>query len=233
MPGRDQKPLLRVLQGESLWPPPIWLMRQAGRYLPEYRTLRAQTEELITLCTSPALASEVTLQPVRRSGFDAAILFSDILLLPWALGQQLAYHEGQGPVLPPLRDAAALARLDRRRAPAALAPISETVRRVAAVLAADYPNTALIGFAGAPFTVACYMTEGRGSKDFAATRALAYRDPPLMAGLIDLLSAATIDYLTAQAEAGADALMLFDSWAGILPPSPIPAVRNRTCKAYR
>ena len=219
MPREIRKPLLRVLHGESLWPPPIWLMRQAGRYLPEYRAIRAQAGDFITLCTTPALASEVTLQPVRRFGFDAAILFSDILLLPWALGQGLEYRENEGPVLPPLRDATALEMLDPQRAPAALAPISETVRRVAAALAAEHPGAALIGFAGAPFTVACYMIDGHGTKDFPATRALAYRDPSLFHGLIDLLSSATIDYLTAQIEAGADAVMLFDSWAGILPPT--------------
>ncbi len=213
------KPLLRALHGEAVWPPPIWLMRQAGRYLPEYRAVRAKTTDFITLCTTPGLAAEVTLQPIRRFGFDAAILFSDILMLPWALGQGLEYREGEGPALPPLRDAAALAALDLRRVAAAIVPICETVRRVRAGLVAEgFADRALIGFAGAPFTVACYMVEGGGSHDFAATRAMAYGDPGLFARLISLLTEATVEYLAAQIEAGAEAIMLFDSWAGILSP---------------
>ena len=216
---RQLKPLLRVLRGEAVWPPPIWLMRQAGRYLPEYRAVRAKTRDFVTLCTTPELAAEVTLQPIRRFGFDAAILFSDILMLPWALGQGLEYREGEGPALPPLRDAAALAALDLRRVAAAVAPICETVRRVTAGLMAEgFTDRALIGFAGAPFTVACYMVEGGGSHDFAATRAMAYGDPALFARLISLLTEATVAYLAAQIEAGADAIMLFDSWAGVLSP---------------
>jgi uroporphyrinogen decarboxylase len=219
MPSAADKPLLRVLRGETIWPPPVWLMRQAGRYLPEYRAVRAQLDDFITLCTSPEYAAKVTLQPVKRFGFDAAILFSDILMLPWALGRGLSYREGEGPVLPPLRDAAAIASLDPTRLMVRVAPIMETVGRVAAVLAADHPNAALIGFAGGPFTVACYMIEGGGSKDFVATRLLAWRDPPLFIRLMDVLTETTETYLAAQIEAGADAVMLFDSWAGILPPS--------------
>ncbi len=211
------KPLLRALAGEAVWPPPVWLMRQAGRYLPEYRALRAQAGDFIALCTTPNLAAEVTLQPVRRFGMDAAILFSDILILPWALGHGLRFAEGEGPLLPPLRDRAALERLDPARVDAAVAPILETVRRVRAGL--EGTDAALIGFAGAPFTVACYMVEGHGSKDFSATRGMAYRDPELFAALIDLLTQATILYLIAQIEAGAEAIMLFDSWAGVLPPA--------------
>jgi uroporphyrinogen decarboxylase len=214
------KPLLRSLAGEAVWPPPIWLMRQAGRYLPEYRAVRAGVSDFIALCTSPSLAAEVTLQPIRRYGFDAAILFSDILILPWALGHGLTFKEGEGPVLPRLRDAAGLAALDLNRVADAVAPVMETVRRVRTGLAAEgFPGTALIGFAGAPFTVACYMVEGGGSRDFAATRAMAYGDPGLFGGLMDMLTEATIDYLSMQAEAGAEALMLFDSWAGVLSPS--------------
>ncbi len=214
------KPLLRALTGEAVWPPPIWLMRQAGRYLPEYRAIRAGVADFIALCTTPELAAEVTLQPIRRYGFDAAILFSDILILPWALGHGLAFKEGEGPVLPKLRDAAGLAALDPNRVAAAVAPVMETVRRVRAGLASEgFGQTALIGFAGAPFTVACYMVEGGGSRDFAATRAMAYADPALFAGLMDMLTESTIEYLSAQAEAGAEALMLFDSWAGVLSPS--------------
>src|SRR5580704_4089193 len=195
------KPLLRVLRGEPVWPPPIWLMRQAGRYLLEYRALRAQASDFLSLCTNPAQACEVTLQPIRRFGFDAAILFSDILILPWALGQGLAYKEGEGPVLPPLRDAAGLAALDPGRIAVAVAPIMETVRLVRAGLQSEgFAATALIGFAGAPFTVACYMVEGHGSRDFAAVRGLAYGDPALFTGLIDTLTAATIEYLAMQAE---------------------------------
>jgi uroporphyrinogen decarboxylase len=166
------KPLLRALAGEAVWPPPLWLMRQAGRYLPEYRAVRAGVKDFVALCTTPDLAAEVTLQPIRRYGFDAAILFSDILILPWALGHGLEFKEGEGPVLPKLRDAAGLAALDIARVPEAVAPVMETVRRVRAGLMSEgFGGTALIGFAGAPFTVACYMVEGGGSRDFAATRA--------------------------------------------------------------
>jgi uroporphyrinogen decarboxylase len=210
------KPLLRTLAGETVWPPPIWLMRQAGRYLPEYRAVRAKVPDFIALATTSELAAEVTLQPIRRFGFDAAILFSDILMLPWALGHGLEFREGEGPVMPPLRDAAGLAALRLERVPAAITPILETVRRVREALD---ERTALIGFAGAPFTVACYMVEGGGSRDFAATRAMAYRDPSLFRGLIDLLSEATVSYLAAQINAGAEMVMLFDSWAGVLPPA--------------
>ena len=198
----------------------MWLMRQAGRYLPEYRAVRAGVKDFVALCTTPELAAEVTLQPIRRYGFDAAILFSDILILPWALGHGLEFKEGEGPVLPRLRDAAGLAALDPSRVFDAVAPVMETVRRVRAGLAAEgFGGTALIGFAGAPFTVACYMVEGGGSRDFAATRAMAYADPGLFGGLIDTLTEATVVYLAAQAEAGAEVLMLFDSWAGVLSPS--------------
>src|SRR5271154_5880929 len=183
------KTLLRVLRGEAVWPPPVWLMRQAGRYLPEYRAIRTTVPDFITLCMTPALATEVTLQPIRRYGFDAAILFSDILILPWALGQGLAYQEGEGPVLPPLRDAAGVAALDLGRVAAAVAPIMETVRRVRAQLLDEgFGSTALIGFAGAPFTVACYMVEGHGSRDFAATRMLAWQNTSLFDRIIYLLT---------------------------------------------
>jgi uroporphyrinogen decarboxylase len=195
-------------------------MRQAGRYLPEYRATRTQAGDFLALCTNPALACEVTLQPIRRFGFDAAILFSDILILPWALGQGLAYREGEGPVMPPLRDAAGIAALDPGRIAASVAPVMETVRLVrAGLLAEGFDATALIGFAGAPFTVACYMVEGHGSRDFAAVRGMAYGDPALFAQLIDTLTAATIEYLVLQAHAGAEVLMLFDTWAGILSPA--------------
>ena len=214
------KPLLQVLAGEALWPPPVWLMRQAGRYLPEYRAVRASVPDFIALCTAPEKAAEVTLQPIRRYRFDAAILFSDILIVPWALGHGLAFQEGEGPVLPRLRDAAGLAALRPNDVAGKAAPVMETVRRVRRGLVEEgFTSTALIGFAGAPFTVACYMIEGGGSRDFAATRAMAYADPALFAGVIETVTEATITYLSQQVEAGAEALMLFDSWAGVLSPS--------------
>ena len=220
--GMDQaaKPLLRALAGEALWPPPIWLMRQAGRYLPEYRALRAKAAGFVALCTTPDLAVEVTLQPIRRYRFDAAILFSDILMVPWALGQPVDYREGEGPVLPPLRDGSGLLALKLERLPAAIAPILETVRRVrSGLLAEGFADCTLIGFAGAPFTVACYMVEGGGSRDFAATRTMAYDQPAVFDRLIALLTEATVNYLAAQIDAGAEAVMLFDTWAGILSPN--------------
>ena len=209
------KPLLRVLNGEAVWPPPMWLMRQAGRYLPEYRELRGQAGDFISLCTTPALAAEVTLQPIRRYGFDAAILFSDILMLPWALGHGLAFKEGEGPVLPWLTNAQEVAALDPGRVMGAVAPILETVGRTKAGLD---DGTALIGFAGSPFTVACYMVEGGGSKEFARIRGMAHGEPALFASLIDVLVESTVEYLSGQIAAGADAVMLFDSWAGVLSP---------------
>jgi uroporphyrinogen decarboxylase len=213
-----QKPLLRALTGEAVWPPPFWLMRQAGRYLPEYRKLRAQAGDFIALCTTPPLAAEVTLQPLRRYGMDGAILFSDILMLPWAMGQGLRYAEGEGPLLDPIRDAEGLAKLDPAGIAARIAPIMETVALVRAGLEQEAPKAALIGFAGSPFTVACYMVEGRGGGEFATARRLAYSDPALFGRLIRLLVDTTVEYLLAQAAAGAEALMLFDSWAGLLPP---------------
>ncbi len=214
------KRLLRALSGEAVWPPPVWLMRQAGRYLPEYRAVRAGVRDFVALCTTPALAAEVTLQPIRRYGFDAAILFSDILMLPWALGHGLEFKEGEGPVLPKLRDAAGVAALDPARVGERVAPIMETVRRVRAGLVTEgFADTTLIGFAGAPFTVACYMIEGGGSKDFAHVRGMAYAQPALFQRLMDVLTEASIEYLSAQVLAGAEVLMLFDSWAGVLAPS--------------
>ena len=211
------KPLLRVLDGESVWPPPIWLMRQAGRYLPEYRAVRDRAGDFIALATTPALAAEVTMQPVRRFGMDGAILFSDILIVPWALGHGLRYATGEGPVLPRVESAADLGRLDRGRVAAAVAPIGETVSRCAGMLADS--TTALIGFAGGVWTVACYMVEGGGSKDFARIRLMAWREPALLDALVSVLEAATIEYLDMQVQAGAECVMLFDTWAGVLPPS--------------
>ena len=216
------KKILRVLNGEAVWPPPVWLMRQAGRFLPEYREVRARTTGFMDLCTNPELAAEVTLQPVRRFGMDAAILFSDILVLPWALGQGLRFAEGEGPILPPIRDAAGVEALDTGRVRGAIRPILETVRLVRAALdertREGGPATTLIGFAGSPFTVACYMVEGGGSKEHAHVRAMAHGDPALFAVLMDKLVTSTITYLSAQVLAGCEVVMLFDSWAGILSP---------------
>ncbi len=219
------KPLLRVLAGETVSPPPIWLMRQAGRYLPEFRALRAQAD-FITRCMTPDTATELTLQPIRRFGMDGAILFSDILILPWSMGQQLAFIEGTGPVLEPIRTAADIVRLRSGERAERMAPVMQTLRRLRDTL--DAPGeigvgrggqTTLIGFAGAPFTVACYMVEGGGSRDFAITRGMAFSEPALFDRLIDLLIEATAAMLCEQIEAGAEAVMLFDSWSGLLPPS--------------
>ena len=227
-------PVLRVLSGEEVWPPPVWLMRQAGRYLPEYRKIRAEAGDFIALCTAPKLAAEVTLQPIRRYGFDAAILFSDILILPWALGYGLEFKEGEGPVLPRLEDEAGLAKLDPGRVASAVEPILETVRRCREGLG---PETVLIGFAGGPFTVACYMVEGGGSKEHARIRTMAQARPELLDRLIDTLTESTIEYLSAQATAGAQVLKIFDSWAGVLSPRLferfVTAPTRRIVKALR
>ena len=210
------KPLLRALKGEALARPPIWLMRQAGRYLPEYRALRADAKDFLDLALNPELAIEVTLQPVRRFGMDGAILFADILLIPYALGQALEYVSGEGPKLEPIRDAAGLARLSDARAAEILEPVMQTVKGVRAALPAD---VTLIGFAGAPWTVATYMIEGRGKTDYENCRRMMWGEPKLFAALIDKLVDATAAYLIAQADAGAEALKIFDSWAGAVPAS--------------
>jgi uroporphyrinogen decarboxylase len=216
------KKILRVLNGEAVWPPPVWLMRQAGRFLPEYRAVRATTGGFMDLCTTPEKAAEVTLQPVRRFGMDAAILFSDILVLPWALGQDLQFEEGEGPVLPPIRTAEQVEALDVARVRGAIAPILETVRLVRAALdereREGEGQATLIGFAGSPFTVACYMVEGGGSKEFAHVRAMAHGQPELFEALMEKIITATITYLSAQVLSGAEAIMLFDSWSGVLSP---------------
>jgi uroporphyrinogen decarboxylase len=209
-----QRPLPRVLAGEVLSPPPIWLMRQAGRYLPEYRATRAQAGSFLNLCYTPALAAEVTLQPIRRYGFDAAILFSDILVVPDALGQPVSFVEGEGPRLAPIRIASDLSRLQASATRPKFARVFEAVAR----LRQDLPDaTSLIGFCGAPWTVATYMVAGRGTPDQAEARLWAYRDPAGVAALLDLLCDVSIDYLSGQVEAGADLLQIFDSWAGSLP----------------
>lgn len=210
------KRLLRVLHGEPLDVPPVWLMRQAGRYLPEYRAVRAQAGSFLELCYSPELAEEVTLQPIRRFGFDAAILFADILLVPHALGQKLWFVEGEGPRLKPISDAAALGQLKTvDEIDDVLEPVYATVARLTRSLPQE---VTLIGFAGAPWTVATYMVAGRGTPDQGPARNWMYRDPAGFAQLIDLITEATIHYLSRQIEAGAEAVKLFDSWAGSLAP---------------
>ncbi len=207
-------PLLAVLHGDRIDPPPVWLMRQAGRYLPEYRALRAAKGGFLELVYDSVTAAEITLQPVRRFDMDAAILFSDILIVPHAMGMGLSFGVGEGPRLtPPLLDG------DFEALTPALshfAPIYDTVRRVAAALP---PATALIGFAGSPWTVATYMVAGAGSKDQAEARRLAYRDPAAFQALIDRIVHVTVDYLSGQIEAGAQTVQLFDSWSGSLAPA--------------
>ncbi len=206
--------LVKVLNGETASTPPIWLMRQAGRYLEEYRKVRAGAGSFLQLCYTPKLAAEVTLQPIRRFGFDAAILFSDILVVPDALGQEVAFREGEGPVLAAFDDEAGLARLDRNGFLERLAPVFEAIGLIRGELGDD---TALIGFCGAPWTVATYMVGGRGSPDQAAARLWAYRDRQGFARLIELLVEVSADYLCAQIEAGVQTVQIFDSWAGNLP----------------
>jgi uroporphyrinogen decarboxylase len=214
METKPAKPLLRALTDEALSSPPWWLMRQAGRYLPEYRQVRVRARDFVELCLTPALAAELTLQPIRRYGMDAAILFSDILMVPYALGQKLAFREGEGPVLDRIEGPAGVANLEHGHMASSMDPVFETVCRVKGML--DH-RTTLIGFAGAPWTVATYMVEGGGSRDFRRVKSWAYRDPQGFDALIDLLVDATIEYLSGQIEAGAEAVQLFDSWAGVLP----------------
>jgi uroporphyrinogen decarboxylase len=209
------KPLCQVLEGQRQAVPPIWLMRQAGRYLPEYMAVRKTVSSVLDLCFTPKLAAEVTLQPIRRFGFDAAILFSDILVIPHALGRQVRFAIGEGPQLEPLDDPAAIAKLCDAVDDQVLAPIYETIRLVETALP---PNVAFLGFCGAPWTVATYMVAGRGTPDQAPARIFAYRHPEAFNRLIDILAKASADYLVRQLQAGVDAVQLFDTWAGILPP---------------
>jgi uroporphyrinogen decarboxylase len=208
------KLLLRALAGETLPTPPIWMMRQAGRYLPEYRATRAEAGDFLKLCYNSDLAAEVTLQPIRRYGFDAAILFADILLLPQALGADLWFETGEGPRLSTITTMAGVKALKPKEAiHDTLGPVYETVR----ILARELPKeTALIGFAGAPWTVATYMIAGRGTKDQGPAHALKAADRATFSALIDVITEATIDYLSAQVKAGAEVVKLFDSWAGSL-----------------
>jgi uroporphyrinogen decarboxylase len=212
--GRVTKPLLEVLAGKRQAMPPVWLMRQAGRYLPEYRRVREQASSFLQLCFTPRLAAEVTLQPVRRFAFDAAILFSDILVVPHALGQAVSFETGEGPKLDPIIDAQGIAHLRERIDDNALSPIYETIARVRSAIPA---GVTLLGFCGAPWTVATYMIAGRGSEDQRAARLFAYRDPVGFAQLMEILITASADYLVRQFAAGVDAVQIFDTWAGILP----------------
>jgi uroporphyrinogen decarboxylase len=208
--------ILDVLANRRAVQTPVWLMRQADRYLPEYRRVRAKAGSFLDLCFTPELAAEVTLQPIRRFGFDAAILFSDILVVPHALGQKLTFEPGEGPRLSPLIGSAeAMRKLAAGIDMNLLAPVFETIARVRAELP---PQVALLGFCGAPWTVATYMVAGAGTQDQAPARLFAYRDPEGFADVIDALTGASIDYLAAQFEAGVDAVQLFDTWAGILAP---------------
>ena len=209
-----EKPLLSVLSGRKAEKTPIWLMRQAGRYLPEYRALRAEKGGFLDLVQDSEAAAEVTLQPIRRFGFDGAILFSDILMVPFALGQDLRFEAGEGPRLSPALVDSTLAGLDS--APSRLTAVYRTVEKVAARL----PElTTFLGFAGSPWTVATYMVAGQGSRDQAEARRLAYRDPQAFQAIVDAISELTVDYLSRQVESGVEAVQLFDSWAGSLSPA--------------
>lgn len=212
---QDEPAFLRAISGETLKTPPIWMMRQAGRYLPEYRELRAKAGSFLSLCYNPEWAAEVTLQPIRRFGFDAAILFSDILVIPQALGQKLWFVEGEGPRLEPVADAKRLGEIEALADPNVLAPVIETVRRVRSALPRE---TAFVGFCGAPWTVATYMVAGRGTPDQGPAKALFSHDPALFQQIIDRIVETSIDYLCAQIDAGVDAVQIFDSWAGSLGP---------------
>ena len=210
-----KKPLLNVLGGQKPEVPPIWMMRQAGRYLPEYREVRARAGGFLDLCFNPDFAAEVTLQPMRRFGFDAAIIFSDILVIPYALGRSVRFEVGEGPRLDPLDTPEKIATLASEADFEKLEPVYEALRRVRAKLAQE---TTLIGFCGAPWTVATYMVAGQGTPDQAPARMLAYRHPEAFSKIIDALVENSIRYLLGQLKAGADCVQIFDTWAGVLPP---------------
>ena len=204
--------VMDVLNGATVFPPPVWMMRQAGRYLPEYRAIRKQAGSFLDLCYNPGLAVEVTLQPIRRFGFDASILFSDILVVPHALGRDLRFEEGRGPLMTPI-GASEIEALDSETFHVNLEPVYETVRRLRRELPEE---TTLLGFCGAPWTVATYMIAGHGTPDQAPARLFAYRHPREFADLLDLLADVSGDYLVRHIDAGADAVQIFDSWSGVL-----------------
>lgn len=213
----DEKLLVRALKGQQTNRVPFWFMRQAGRFLPEYREVRASTKGFLDLCFTPSKAAEVTLQPLKRFHMDAAILFSDILVVPYALGVDVKFAEGEGPIVEIVDTTDRISKLHYDASK--LEPIGETVRLVKK----DLPEgAALIGFAGAPWTVACYMLQGKGGKEFQRAREFAYGHPEEMGKLIDVLTDATIAYLRMQIDAGAEAIQLFDSWAGLLTPDQFP-----------
>lgn len=212
--GTVNKSVLDVLDHQRRMPPPVWMMRQAGRYLPEYRALREKVDDFLKLCLTPELASEITLQPVRRFGLDAAILFCDILIVPHALGQSVRFGAGGGPQLDRIADRNGLARLRHELDHEQLAPVYQTIAEVKARLA---PEVTLLGFCGAPWTVASYMVAGSGVVDQQPARLFAYTDPDGFGQLIDQLVDASASYLIRQFQAGADAVQIFDTWAGILP----------------
>ncbi len=218
MPAAPVPPLLSALSGQTLAKPPMWMMRQAGRYLPEYRELRATAGSFLDLCYNPKLATEVTLQPIRRFGFDAAILFSDILVVPHALGQAVTFAEGEGPRLDSITDRAGFAKLHGEIDLGHLEPVFQTVANVRSALPGE---VALIGFCGAPWTVASYMIAGKGTPDQAPARIMAYRDPELLQMMIDKLVVSSIAYLCRQIEAGAQVVQIFESFASALPPGII------------
>ena len=211
--AQNKPKFLEALAGKAHKAPPMWLMRQAGRYLAEYREVRAKAGSFLNLCYAPELAAEVTIQPVRRFGFDAAIIFSDILVVPHALGQHLEFREGEGPHLEPVRSLAALSKLSVSKAQSSFGIVYEAIHKAIAGLEGRAP---LIGFCGAPWTVASYMVEGHGSKDYRETKLLAYREPEVFRAILDLLVDASSTYLIGQVNAGARALQIFDSWAGAL-----------------
>ncbi len=206
---------LNVLDGQRSATPPIWMMRQAGRYLPEYRALRENAGSFMKLCFTPDLAAEITLQPIRRFGFDAAILFSDILVIPHALGQTVTFEAGEGPRLDPVANEQAIDALPKSVDQSILAPIYQTVKQVKPLLD---DKTGFLGFCGAPWTVATYMIAGHGTSDQAPARIFAYEHPQAFARLVDRLVDNSVAYLVKQFEAGVDAVQLFDTWAGVLPP---------------
>jgi uroporphyrinogen decarboxylase len=209
------KPFLEVLSGHRQPVPPIWMMRQAGRYLPEYREVRAKADGFLDLCFNPELAAEVTLQPIRRFNFDAAIIFSDILVIPYALGRSVRFEVGEGPRLDPLDTPDKVGTLSAKADFSKLEPVFEALRRVRRELD---QKIALIGFCGAPWTVATYMVAGQGTPDQAPARMMAYRHPDAFAKIIDTVVENSITYLLGQLAAGADVLQIFDTWAGVLPP---------------
>ena len=218
------KPLLRALRGEAVTPPPLWLMRQAGRYLPEYRELRKRAKDFLDFCYRPDMACAATLQPIERFAMDAAIVFSDILVVPDAMGVEVSFVEGRGPVVVPVRDADGVAALRPEAVVERLAPVYETLRMVARALPAD---CVLIGFAGAPWTLATYLIEGGSSRDFALSKRWAASDAEGFARMLEALVTATVEHLVAQVEAGAEVVQIFDSWAGAVP----AAAFERCCLA--